>query len=298
MAMSILGAVALAAALLLHVTLNDRNVVLRARSFYAIVKVRLRDLGDGKESYELVHGTTTHGLQLVSARDRATGYYSEMSGIGLAIRFLSHQHARLNVGAIGLGIGTVAAYSRVNDLFRFYEINPDIVRLASGRGGYFTFLTDARGKVEIVEGDARLSLQAERDRGDNPLFDLLVIDAFNGEALPTHLLTLEAMQLYLDRLRDSDSIIAVHVSNKLFDLEPLMRGLARELDLNATLVRHTENKPWVYASDWVLLSRQQLTFNVGSPASDNMWLRIRPLRKVRPIVWTDNYSSLVPLLVY
>ena len=159
----------------------------------------------------LVHGNIAHGQQFVAPakRRRPTMYYAESSGVGRAIRCLQKQRPAMRVGVVGLGVGTLAAYAREGDEYEFFEINPEVPRLARK---YFTYLAECRGKCGIVLGDARLSLE----RPSSQKFDLLALDAFSGDSIPTHLLTREALAVYLRRA--PGGLIAVHVTNTYLGL--------------------------------------------------------------------------------
>ena len=198
-----------------------------------------------KHELFLVHGRITHGRQFIDPGKRrwATSYYGPHSGVGRAIACLQ-KSGPIRVGAIGLGVGTVAAYARPGDLFRFYEINPEVLRLATQR---FTYLADCRGTCEVVLGDARLSLEAEEP--PQP-FDLLVLDAFSGDAIPTHLLTREAFDVYRRHLAP-DGAIAVHISNNYLNLAPVVRRLAEHCGMKTTHI-------WAEGDNGPADRRQQL----------------------------------------
>src|SRR5262245_14824149 len=187
-------------ALVTHLQNPDGSLLRRERNFYGALSVRGQS-DRGIAYTELMHGRITHGLQLNSQRDLPTTYYDRDSGVGLAITNHPARDEGMRIGVIGLGVGTIAAYSRPDDVYRFYEINPAVIRLAKGEGGYFSFLKSAKGEIQVVPGDARLSLAAEASRNDLQQFDVLVIDAFNGDSIPVHLLTREAFELYLKHLR-------------------------------------------------------------------------------------------------
>src|SRR5262249_25676796 len=148
-------------------------------------------------------------------------------GLGLAFRDLPASTNR-NIGAVGLGTGTLAAYGRPGDRIRFYEINPDVVRIANTQ---FTFLKNSAASVQVVLGDGRLSLESEPNQG----FDLLVLDGFAGDSIPTHLLTDEAMKTYVRHLKPS-GVLAFHISNSHLDLEPVIRALADRYSMIAAFV--------------------------------------------------------------
>ena len=157
--------------------------------------------------------------------------------------------------AVGLGIGTVAAFSRPGDVYRFYELNPAAIRLAEGKGGYFTYVKDAPAQIEIAAGDGRLSLEAEAVRNQFQNFDVLFLDAFNGDSIPVHLLTREAMALYLSHLRGPDSVIVVNVTNFAIDLTPVVSALAHLYGLKATLIHSDVNSGIFLPSSFILLTK-------------------------------------------
>jgi spermidine synthase len=231
---------------------------------------------------------TNHGIQFVDPRFSLvpTGYYGQDSGVG---KLLASQPSPMRVGVIGLGIGTLAAYGRPGDYFRFYEINPAVISLASGPSAFFTYMQSSQAKTDVVLGDARLCLEREAARGDFQKFDVLVIDAFSGDAIPTHLLTKEAFEVYLQHLRSPDSVIALHISNLSLDLAPVVSGLAHRFNLRSTRVHHPEARAFSAQTDWVLLSpnftrlEDPLIAAVDAPLDydDTM-----PL-------WTDDYSNLL-----
>jgi len=185
---------------------------------------------------------------------------------------------------IGMGTGTIAAYGRLGDYYRFYEINPLVPWLAHTE---FSFLPDCKAKVDVAMGDARLSL--ERESPEN--FDVLAVDAFSSDSIPVHLLTLEAMELYFRHLQP-DGVLAVHVSNKHLDLTPVVKLAARSLQKDARLVDTDDEENDVFGSTWVLVT-------AGSNFFDKPLLRtaavVVPLpRKMR--MWTDDYSNLFQIL--
>jgi spermidine synthase len=271
----------------LQVRANARGAMDQLRNFYGTLRVT-EDLESATTAYTrtLYHGTIQHGTQVFSdeLRMTPTTYYGHDSGVGLALDLCCVARPR-RVGVIGLGTGTLAAYGRKGDVFRFYDINPLVEKIAQTR---FTYLRETPAKVEIVSGDARLSLAAEPPEG----YDVLAIDAFSGDAIPVHLLTREAIQLYLRHLRP-DGILAVHVSNQYLDLPPVLLQEAENAGLRSLLVESDENEDiGVYSSDWVLLTKnqgflaQQQVADAGKPIAPQSGLRL----------WTDDYNSLLPLL--
>ncbi|HNE06325.1 MAG TPA: fused MFS/spermidine synthase, partial [Anaerolineales bacterium] len=177
---------------LLALGLNPyQNALFAERNFYGVIRVREYD----SNALAMIHGATVHGIQILQERDRPTTYYVEESGVGLLLN--NHpKRGNMHVGVLGLGIGTVATYGMPGDDYRFYEINPVVVRLAQGEGDYFSFLSDSQAKVTVIEGDARISLENELASGNAQPFDVLVLDTFSSDSIPVHLVTKEAFALY------------------------------------------------------------------------------------------------------
>ena len=178
------------------------------------------------------------------------------------------------------------------DYFRFYEINPQVIAFSAGNHPFFTFLRDSHAQTDVVEGDARISLERERESGGFEGFDVLILDAFNGDAIPIHMLTREAFRLYLDRLRDANGIIAVHITNRMLDLAPVLAAIANEFELHGIEIDSPSMGDSVLESRWVLLSRSNPVLT--TPYSD---LNFKPLRSDRTELWTDQYSSLFGVLI-
>ena len=230
------------------------------RNFYGVVRVREMIPDGSKEfAYVLSHGITVHGLEFIGStqlRAQPTTYYVPDSGVGLAI--LHHpkyeQELAMRVGLLGLGIGTLAAYARPGDVYRLYEINPAVNKLALGKDGYFTFLIDSQADLTLVPGDARISLQNELDSGNPQNFDVLVLDTFSSDSIPVHLVTKEAFDLYLKHLA-SNGIIAVHITNLHLDLQPVLWQLAKYYGLHIARVDYEGDTKGGYASRWILLAR-------------------------------------------
>jgi hypothetical protein len=283
----------------LCVELYTKNeFVYRERNFYGAVAVHEDwDPDMIHLAYEFMHGRTTHGIQLADNRKLPASYYGEGSGARLAL-LTNPQHAAgsMRVGAIGLGIGTIASYAREGDVYRFYEINPAVIELAQGKRGYFTYLRDSLARIEIASGDARLSLEAEAARGDLQKFDVLLVDAFNGDSIPVHLLTKEAMALYLSHLRGPDSVIVVNATNHAIDLSPVVAGLAQMYGLKATLIRAPERGGLFLRNDFILLTRGK---SLETPEIQQVGFLMRqdPAHRVpENRIWTDDYSNVVRLL--
>lgn len=286
----------LSTALCLH--LNKDNHAYRERNFYGAVAVHENwDRDMLHLAYEFMHGRTTHGIQLTYNRKVPASYYGEGSGARLALLTNPRRETgSMRVGAIGLGIGTIASYARAGDVYRFYEINPAVIRLAQGKRGYFTYLRDAPARIEIAAGDARLSLEAEAARGDLQRFDVLLVDAFNGDSIPVHLLTKEAMALYLSHLRGPDSVIVVNVTNRAIDLGPVVAGLAQTYGLKATLVRAPDRGGIFLQNDFILLTRGKALDTPEIQRAGHPMLQDPAHRVPENRMWTDDYSNVVRLL--
>jgi spermidine synthase len=196
------------------------------------------------------------------------------------------------VGVLGLGIGTLAAYGQTGDVFRFYEINPAVVRIAEGLGGTFTYLEDCPGRVEVVLGDARISLEKELERGERQQFDLLVLDTFNSDAIPVHLLTREAFEVYLQHLQP-DGILALHISNRYLNLRPVAWGLADYFHLAASLIETGGDGERRSPSSWMLATRNTDFLNRPPITSHSTPRQDAPFGTR---LWTDDYSNLFQLL--
>ena len=271
-----------------HHELEDHIHV--SRGFFGVLRID-QDIGEsGELRTRLRHGRIIHGLQFEDP-DLAvmpTTYYGPGSGVGLAIR----QHPRrlrgepLRLGFVGLGTGTLASYATAPDTVRFYEINPHVVALSGGTKPYFTYLRDCAGKVELAIGDARINLEREPPQK----FDVLALDAFSSDAIPAPVLTVEAIRLYLGHLRDESSVIAIHISNRYLDLDPVVRGLADALGLVVLRIDDPENNEMVYSSDWMLLARDPTAIN--NPELRAAETDAPSAQLPRPL-WTDGYSNLL-----
>jgi SAM-dependent methyltransferase len=268
---------------------HQKDVRVAKRSFYGVLRVKEYGVpNDASHLRRLVHGTIMHGEQYLSDANRRmlTTYYTETSGIGAAIH--SKEDHPVRVGVIGLGTGTIAAYGRPGDSYRFYDIDVNVIQIARRE---FSFLGDSGARIETALGDARLTLEREPPQG----FDVLAVDAFSSDAIPVHLITREALQAYLRHMKP-DGIIAFHVSNRFLDLIPVVARLARELGLHAVLVSddpEDDDKSLRSRSDWVLVSRNPEALEAdaiveagATPAEDRPEWR----------TWTDDYSNLIQIL--
>ena len=265
---------------------NAAGARVLVRNFYGGLKVRDTGTADSQDAVRtLTHGTINHGEQFLNPAKRMnpTTYYGPKSGAGLAIRSLE-KRGPVRVGVIGLGTGTLAAYGRPGDYYRFYEINPLVIRLARTE---FSFITGTGARVETALGDARLSL--EREAAQN--FDVLAVDAFSSDSIPIHLLTREAFVVYFRHLKPA-GVLAVHVSNKYLELEPVVKRCADALGKSARVVdTEDEETDEVFGATWVLVTASPALFQEKEFAGAGA---IQPASNQR--LWTDNYSNLFRIL--
>jgi hypothetical protein len=266
----------------------DRPVFVE-RNFFGVEMVKFDPAND---AYMLMHGTTNHGMQYCAPekRELPLTYYGRESPIGQVIRAMQKKHSLGEMAVIGLGTGTLAAYGKSGQRITFYEINPVVVRLAEDPR-WFSYLADARARrvdVEVKLGDARLTLATAPSRR----YDLLVLDAFSSDAIPMHLLTREALRLYLDKLADG-GILALHITNRYLDLAPIVARLAQDAGLDCRDRSHdASNAPEDYASHWVMVSRRAKLLK--ELTADDEWNDTRP--RPRTPLWTDDFSNILSAL--
>ena len=288
-----LGLLALGGVLWFQARQEDGEVVSRSRNFYGTLKVcEYRKDEPDAHYYLLQHGRITHGIQLADPQlaMTPTSYYCAGSGVDLGVRALPEGPRR--IGVVGLGTGSMAVHGRSGDYVRIYEINREVQRLATSR---FTYLSNSPAKVEVVLGDARLSMERESPQN----LDLLALDAFSGDAIPVHLLTKEAFALYGRHLK-TNGIIAVHVSNRYLDLEPVVANLAREFNYRRASISFEEDSEfedepvwWAYSSTWILLTHSENIINSPAIAAASIPAKTNA---VNLPLWTDDFASVFQLL--
>ena len=279
-------------------TTGARSLLYARRTFFGVHRVHLRTGpavggGPGLPFHVLSHGSTRHGAQPWTAELRRlpTSYYHPTGPIGRVLTAVAAEPAAGDVGIVGLGVGTLAAYGRPGQTIRVYEIDPEVVRIAR-TPRWFTYLADTRARVETVLGDGRLSLARERAGR----FRVLVVDAFSSDAIPVHLLTREAVATYVRALA-GDGVLAIHLTNLHLDLVPVVDGIARELDLVGLWVDNeveTEQqlREGKAASRWAFLAR-----------GDRGLAPVRAVLGGSPLPsgaqgapWTDDWSNLLSVL--
>jgi hypothetical protein len=272
--------------------------LVQVRNFYGTLRVTQTDAPVAHVPMRtLLHGAVKHGTQIFDPgfSHIPTTYYATDSGIGLALRFCCSARGNIdsapsprprNIGVIGLGAGTLAAYGQPHDRIRFYEINPKVEPIARN---LFTYMRDSSAEITVVPGDARTSLASEPPQR----FDVLAIDAFSGDAIPLHLLTTQALQLYLRHLTPT-GILAFHVSNQYLDLPPQIALLARSAHLEVrNVITSSEDARGEFRAEWILMTYDPTFFTQPDLASAADRVDIKPTLRL----WTDDYSSLLPILI-
>jgi hypothetical protein len=270
------------------------------RNFFGTLRILDDKPGDpGKHRTILMHGRIEHGYQFRAMDKRywPTSYFGPSSGAGIAIgyhpRRLDSNLRHLRIGIVGLGTGTLSAYGEAGDYIRFYEINPDVIDLCRR---YFTYRQDSSAQIDVVLGDARISMEQEKSRNEQGYYDVLAVDAFSSDAIPIHLLTRECYRNYWYHLK-KDGILAMHISSRYFDLSPVIRGLAAldsEQGMQALRVDDEGSfRQETDASSWVLItSNKEFLANPRVQRTVTPWTAQDPA----PLLFTDDYSNLFRLL--
>jgi hypothetical protein len=313
--MAAVGLVSLSGGLLWQVSDDERRMVEQERNFYGTLAIKERGVGDAAHRPSLTHGRIRHGSQLQLHPTWPTTYFGPETGIALAIQHhprRSEVARQFRVGVVGLGVGTLAAYgnTRVDaeldeelyvtqretdqpDYMRFYELNPQVTQWAES--GPFTYIADAKTRgvdVEVFEGDARIVLERQLEMGEAQRFDVLAIDAFSSDAIPIHLLTLEAVEMYLGHLQE-DGILAFNVTNRFVDLLPVVQRHADATGMSAIYIEnYSSSRRQVDSADWVLLTRNQSFLDLEIVREDEV-----EMPAAGPL-WTDDFSSLFEVVEF
>jgi protein-L-isoaspartate O-methyltransferase len=271
-----------------HRTTKGQNAVDNTRNFFGVLTVWEESPNQPEEHKLLLqHGTTFHGLQFQLPEKKLipTAYYSSQSGIGLLLENMPKQDHRA-IGIVGLGVGTIAIYGKPDDTVRFYEINPEVERLARK---YFTYLSASRAKVDVVLGDARLTLDSEPPQN----YDVLVVDAFSSDAVPIHLLTKEAFEVYLKQLAP-EGVLAFHLSTLHLDLKSVVYKMAEHFNLEKMWIENDEiSRLGALGSDWILLSRDKNALAIPALQQKASTLKT-DFSKID--LWTDDTINLLQIL--
>jgi hypothetical protein len=270
---------------------SSAEILSATRNFYGTLKVFDYYPDDPEDHYHLLlHGATTHGIQFVKPEKSVmpTTYYGDTSGVGRAVSSLPEEPRR--IGLVGLGTGTLAAYGRKEDYFRIYEINPTVEELARTQ---FKYLDYTQAKIDVVMGDARLMMERELEQNNPQQFDLLALDAFSSDAIPVHLLTREAFEIYLRQMKP-EGVLAVHISNRYLDLQPVVEKLADHFKLHVVTIPDDEEPDWwIYATTWMLVTRNKEILE--NDRIRNVSEEPEVDRSAFPL-WTDDYASLFSIL--
>jgi len=266
---------------------EQEQILYKERNFFGIHKV----VHDPKGDYHLLfHGTTLHGAQSLNPVriHEPLAYYYPTGPLGQVLGIFPKNSDHAQVAVIGLGTGSAASYAKPGQHWTFYEIDPAVERIAK-ESRYFTFLKDCPAKTSIVLGDARLSLANATDHS----YDLIILDAFSSDAIPIHLLTWEALKLYLAKLSES-GVMVFHISNRYLDLKPILGNLAHDLDLAGFVqddmeLSEAEKKAKKAPSTWAVMARHPS--DLSQLAADHRWKPLSSSPGAR--VWTDDFSNIV-----
>jgi hypothetical protein len=264
------------------------DTVLTRRNFYGSLRLTEWDADAKGIERSLNNGITLHGTQYTAPDlvGRPTTYYGPTSGVGRALLRLQRLPGPHRIGVVGLGAGTLAAYGREGDLIRFYEINPAVVEIARRE---FSYVRDSAASVDIVPGDARLSLEREPPQH----FDLLAVDAFTSDSIPVHLLTSEAIDVYLMHLQP-DGVLAVHTTNRYVALTSVIERLTAAHGLEARLIEDRgEDTDLDAPNAWVLVARRVEYFDAAEIKT-----AAQPLHAGAARLWTDDYSNLLQSMLW
>jgi len=272
---------------------DELSVAHRSRNFYGVLSVQRYDRNTPDEMMIFYSGNIQHGMQFTNPQMRKTpvGYYGPGSGCEKGIRFAQEKNPKCHIGVIGLGVGTLAAFARPEDKIRFYEINPQVIQVAKNTQ-WFQYLSDCQGQVELILGDARLQLESELKNGNSQQFDALILDAFSGDAIPTHLLTDESFAVYSQHLKP-DGVLILHITNTHLDLYPVAKQLAQ---------KHQYPYRRIYRKQTELLNRNYYMVLCKDPKfMDQIAEDIEDLpeylKRERTVpLWTDEYTNLTRLL--
>ena len=278
---------------------EDReDYVYTSRNFYGVLSVALRRDVNG-DYHSLMHGQIEHGFQYLADdwRTTPTTYYGEGTGVDLALRLHPRRLAddsdnhSLRVGIVGLGVGSIAAYGKPGDTFRFYEINREVLALSDR---YFSYLKDSLANIEVVVGDARVAMDHELANGEAQQFDVLLIDAFSSDAIPLHLLTRECADVYRKHLA-ADGLLLIHISNRYLDLNPVTLALAEHLGWTAVRIETDDNDELgVYGANWIVITANEEFLSQSEVrAAHSPWDDDQPV-----LLWTDDFASLWQVISY
>ncbi len=270
------------------------EILYQSRNFYGILTVKKNTnvaISNRKETlHELYSGTTKHGTQLTSDFNlhcKPNGYYAQQGPLGEIFQHFDSVNQNWDIGVVGLGAGEMMGYAKKSQNWDYFELDPAVIDIASN-SNYFTFLKKCTDHYLVHLGDARVSLEKQVKK-----YDMLVIDAFTSDSIPTHLLTKEAIELYLSRL-NPNGILVMHISNRYLDLKPVLADHANKLKLAALIkeYRPRKNIPLVFRSDWAVFSKKPEDLKpLLELVSQFQWQKLELKQDIRS--WTDDYTSIM-----
>ncbi|MEP1554670.1 MAG: integral membrane-like protein [Paraglaciecola sp.] len=271
-----------------------RYDIANIRNFYGYLSVKEVETEHGI-SRRLVDGTTVHGEQLFNtAIDSTKIYYGPNTGINLALKHVQ-QRTSINMAVIGLGAGVLAGFGRPSDHLTFYELNPAVKYLAESQ---FDYLKNTQADTQIVMGDGRVSLTKAlirpKAKQSKNLLDVLIIDAFTSGAIPSHLLTLEAYEIYWKHLKDK-GLLVIHTSNNHVDLVPLLFALAENDNKTASYFNTSNVSKYDYGSEWVVITNDK---SFKASARTNLIEKTLKNHTSNQLIWTDDFNSLLPIMKF
>ncbi len=271
------------------------NTLYQKRTFFGVLSVResvlTNEQGQPEKYREFYHGTTKHGAQRLTAEFSRTPltYFSRPGPIGQLFTEYDKADTNWEIGIIGLGAGTLACYTKPDQSWAFYELDPLVVDIASNPK-YFTYISQCNPKIRMVVGDARLSLVKEPDHK----FDLYIVDAFSSDSIPTHLLTQEAIKLYFDKIKP-DGILALHITNRHLALKKVLSDHAEKLHLAALIqeFKPQQEIPLVVATDWVVMAKKDETLEPLRQSQLGSWQKLPLYFDIK--TWTDDFTNIVSI---
>ena len=269
------------------------NTLYQKRSFFGVLSVRESVIEDEQQHpekvHELYHGTTKHGAERLTAANLTTPltYYSRPGPIGQLFSEFDAENKNWTIGSVGLGAGALACYSKDTQHWRFYEIDPLVVEVAKNPR-WFSYLSRCNNRAEMIIGDARLSLDKETDHS----FDLLIMDAFSSDAVPTHLLTREALDMYFRKLKDT-GLLAFHITNRHLALKKVLADHVNNLHLAALLQEFKPESPapLVVDTDWVVIAKQPERLQRFQQSRLGHWQKLPLTFDFQP--WTDDFTHII-----
>ncbi len=263
----------------------------QSRNFYGVLTIKQNTHSDIGTLHELYSGSTDHGAQIINDQSQCTpiGYYSPIGPLGQLFNQYDPINQNWQVGIIGLGTGELAAYAKDSQFWRFFELNPAVVDIAKNPN-YFTYLSNCIKNYDIEIGDARLALKHQPQQS----FDLLVVDAFTSDSIPTHLLTREALELYFSKLTDN-GLLAMHISNRHLELKRVLADHANKLGLTLVIQEFSprQKSPLAHKSDWAVFARDSKNLKLLLADQSTNWQTLSHYAEAQS--WTDDFTSIIKI---